>query len=71
MRIVNELKDKTKRLEEVVEGPSDISTLTGGASRNNQTLTEARELLLDNEGRNKNTYRVNSKKKKGNGPSEV
>lgn len=38
----------------------------------NQTLTEARELLLDQEDKGKSSYRVNSRKKKGaNGPTEV
>ena len=54
----------------MAEGSADLNALTGGGSKN-QTLTEARELLLDHDGSNKNTYRVNSKKKKGSkdGPS--
>lgn len=54
----------------MAEGSADLKSLTGGGSKD-QTLTEARELLLDHDGSGKNIYRVNSKKKKGNeaGPS--
>lgn len=38
----------------------------------NQTLTDTRQLLLDHEGKNKNSYRVNSRKNKGgNAPTEM
>ena len=53
-----------------MEGPGDLSKLMGNSHKNNQTLTETRDLLLDHEGRNKNTYRVNSKKN-NKGQSEV
>lgn len=36
---MEQLREKAKRLEEMVEGPGDIKNLTGGASKNNQTLT--------------------------------
>ena len=72
IQIVDELKQKTKRLEDIVEGSADVKALTGGGMGKNQTLTETRQLLLDHEGKNKNSYRVNSRKNKGgNGPTEM
>lgn len=35
-----------------------MKKLFGAAGKNNQTLTEANELLLDHQGKSKNTYRV-------------
>lgn len=54
----------------MIEGPGDIKNLTGAAKQNNQTLTETRALLLDSEGRDKGTYRVNKKKKQAD-PTQI
>lgn len=68
MQMANQLQEKAKKMEEMIEGVGDaVKALTG--NRSNGTYTDGRALLLDHEGRNKNTYRVHSKKK--NEPTEV
>ena len=67
MQIAEQLTDKSKKLEDIVEGLGDaIKGLTG--NRSNATYTDKKALLLD-EGKTKNTNRV--KKNRNNEPTAI